>query len=108
MKFIADLHVHSHFSRATAKNLDIENLYIAAQLKGITVMGTGDFTHPAWFDEISSKLTPTGDGLFKLKSDIATDCDKKVPPACRRKVRFALSSEISNIYKKKRKNPQKS
>ena len=46
MKFIADLHVHSKYSRATAKNLDLENLYIAAQLKGVSVVGTGDFTYP--------------------------------------------------------------
>ncbi|MBW1834196.1 MAG: hypothetical protein JRI62_05255 [Deltaproteobacteria bacterium] len=44
MKFITDLHVHSKFSRATSKNMDLENIYISAQLKGITVVGTGDFT----------------------------------------------------------------
>ena len=52
MEFIADLHIHSRFSRATAKNLDIENLHIAAQIKGISVIGTGDFTHPGWVEEI--------------------------------------------------------
>ena len=56
MKFIADLHGHSKFSRATAKNLDLENLWMAAQLKGITVVGTGDFTHPGWFSEIRQKV----------------------------------------------------
>ena len=45
MKFIADLHVHSKFSRATAKNLDLENLYIAARIKGVSVVGTGDITN---------------------------------------------------------------
>jgi PHP family Zn ribbon phosphoesterase len=55
MKFIADLHVHSRHSRATAKNLDLENLYIAGQLKGITVLGTGDVTHPVWFSMLGSK-----------------------------------------------------
>ena len=100
MKFIADLHVHSKFSRATAKNLDFENLYIAAQLKGITVVATGDFTHPGWFAEIKEKLLPAEQGLFKLKKDIARECDKKVPLSCRKKVRFILVSEISNIYKK--------
>jgi len=64
MKFIADLHVHSKFSRATAKNLDLENLYIAAQLKGISVVGTGDFTYPQWFSEICEKLEPAEEGLF--------------------------------------------
>jgi ATP-dependent DNA helicase UvrD/PcrA len=100
MKFIADLHIHSKFSIATAKNLDFENLYIAAQLKGITVIGTGDFTHPGWFAEIKEKLTPAEPGLFKLKDNIAKICDKEVPVLCRSKVRFLLSCEISNIYKK--------
>jgi len=103
MKFIADLHVHSRFSRATAKNLDLENMYIAAQLKGITVVGTGDFTHPGWFLEIKDKLIPAEEGLFKLKDKIAEKCDKEVPISCRGKVRFILVSEISNIYKKNHK-----
>ena len=100
MKFIADLHIHSKFSIATAKNLDLENLYIAAQLKGITVIGTGDFTHPGWFAEIKKKLVPAEPGLFKLKDKIAKICDKEVPILCRSKVRFIISCEISNIYKK--------
>ncbi len=100
MKFIADFHVHSRFSRATAKNLDFENLYIAARLKGITVVGTGDFTHPGWFAEIKEKLVPAEPGLFKLRDDISKICDQQVPPSCRGKVRFLLVSEISNIYKK--------
>ena len=102
-KFIADFHVHSKFSRATAKNLDLENLYIAAQLKGITVVATGDFTHPGWFAEIKEKLEPAEEGLFKLKRKIARECDKKVPLSCRGKIRFILVSEISNIYKKNNK-----
>ncbi|MCP4021418.1 MAG: DNA helicase UvrD, partial [Desulfobacteraceae bacterium] len=56
MKFIADLHIHSKYSRATAKNLDLENLYYAAQIKGVSLVGTGDFTYPAWIEEIESKL----------------------------------------------------
>ncbi len=108
MKFIADLHVHSKFSRATAKNLDLENLYIAAQLKGITVVGTGDFTYPAWSSEIHEKLEPAEEGLFKLKDELAKACDEQVPTACRGLVRFVLSTEISNIYKKKTQNPKKS
>ncbi|MGD2185848.1 MAG: UvrD-helicase domain-containing protein [Desulfobacterales bacterium] len=100
MKFIADLHVHSKFSRATAKNLDLENLYVAAQLKGITVVGTGDFTYPAWFDEISEKLVAAEPGLFKLRDELARQCDSQVPSSCRRPVRFILATEISNIYKK--------
>ncbi len=100
MKFIADFHVHSKFSRATAKNLDLENLYIAAQIKGLTVVGTGDFTYPEWFCEIGDKLQPAEPGLFKLKDEYARICDKQVPPSCRARVRFILSTEISNIYKK--------
>ena len=103
MRFIADFHVHSYFSRSTAKNLDLENLYIAAQLKGITVIGTGDFTHPGWFAEIKEKLIPAEPGLFKLKEKIANVCDQRVPLSCRGKVRFILVSEISNIYKKNKK-----
>ena len=71
MKFIVDFHIHSRFSRATAKTLDFENLYMAAQIKGITVVGTGDFTHPAWFDEIKNKLAPAEEGLFTLKESIS-------------------------------------
>ena len=67
MKFVADFHVHSKYSRATAKNLDLENLYIAGQLKGISVVGTGDFTHPEWFDELKSKLEPEGNGLRRRR-----------------------------------------
>jgi uncharacterized protein (TIGR00375 family) len=100
MEFIADLHVHSKYSRATAKNLDLENLYIAAQLKGVTVVGTGDFTYPAWFSEICEKLEPAEPGLFKLKKELAEDCDQLIPRSCRNTVRFILSTEISNIYKK--------
>jgi ATP-dependent DNA helicase UvrD/PcrA len=103
MKFIADLHVHSRFSRATAKNLDLENLYVAAQLKGITVIGTGDFTHPGWLAEIKEKLVPAESGMFKLKKEFSRQCDQKVPRLCRRDVRFMLVSEISNIYKKNKK-----
>ena len=100
MNFIGDLHVHSKFSRATAKNLDLENLYVFSQLKGITVVGTGDCTHPAWFSEISEKLIPAEPGLFRLRKDIEQACDRKVPDTCRGPVRFILQSEISNIYKK--------
>jgi DNA helicase-2/ATP-dependent DNA helicase PcrA len=103
MEFIADLHVHSKYSRATAKNLDLENLYIAAQLKGVTVVGTGDFTYPAWFSEICEKLEPAEPGLFKLKKDYAKYCDQDIPRSCRNKVRFILTTEISNIYKKNNK-----
>ncbi len=100
MEFIADLHIHSKYSRATARNLDFENLYYTAQIKGITLIGTGDFTYPAWISEIESKLEETEPGLFSLKKEIAEDIDKTIPENCRNPVRFILQSEISNIYKK--------
>lgn len=100
MRFVADFHVHSKYSRATAKNLDLENLWVAAQKKGITVVGTGDFTHPAWFAEIREKLVGAEAGMFRLKPEIVRKWDRHVPRSCRRPVRFVLTAEISNIYKK--------
>jgi len=82
MRFIADLHIHSKYSRATSKSLDFKNLDKFAQIKGIQVLGTGDFTHPDWIKEIG-KLEPAESGLFRLNN-----------------TRFLLSSEISCIYKK--------
>jgi len=74
------------------------NIYIASQLKDITVVGTGDFTHPGWFAEIKEKFIPAEPGLFKLKKNTVKMCDRRVPLLCRGKVRFILVSEISNIY----------
>lgn len=100
MKFIADLHIHSKYSRATAKNLDFESLYYTAQIKGVNLIGTGDFTHPAWIEEIITRLEPSDPGLFSLKKNIADKIDKQIPETCRGPVRFILQAEISNIYKK--------
>jgi uncharacterized protein (TIGR00375 family) len=100
MKIIADLHVHSKFSRATARDLDLENLYNAARIKGIQLVATGDFSHPAWFSEIESKLEPAEPGLLRMRSDVEKKLDERVPPICRGTVRFVLVTEISNIYKK--------
>jgi len=100
MKFIADLHIHSRYSISTAKNLDLENIYMAARIKGITVVATGDCTHPAWLAEIKAKLIPAEEGLFQLKDEIASECDKLIPSSCCGQVRFILESEISSIYKK--------
>jgi uncharacterized protein (TIGR00375 family) len=98
MRFVADLHLHSHFSRATSKQLDLEHLNKWAQLKGVTVAGTGDFTHPGWLDEVEKKLAPAEDGLFRLKDEFARTTQAEVPKACRGEVRFMLTAEISNIY----------
>jgi DNA helicase II / ATP-dependent DNA helicase PcrA len=100
MAFFADLHIHSRYSRATARNLDFENIYHAARIKGITVVGTGDFTHPAWVDEMATRLEPAESGLFSLKKEPAAKMDAAVPTSCRHPVRFMLQAEISTIYKK--------
>jgi DNA helicase II / ATP-dependent DNA helicase PcrA len=67
MKFVADLHLHSHFSRATSKDLNFEHLSKWAQLKGVHVVGTGDIAHPGWLQEMKQKLEPAEEGLFRLK-----------------------------------------
>jgi len=85
MRFFADLHVHSRFSRATSKELTINALGKGAVLKGLTVIGTGDFTHPSWLSEIEQDLVEAEPGLFSLKHDPG--------------VRFILTTEISTIYK---------
>ena len=70
MRFIADLHIHSRYSRATSADMSPETIWKWAQLKGITVIGTGDFTHPKWFKELHEKLEPAGNGLFALKKNL--------------------------------------
>lgn len=88
MKFIADFHLHSKYSRATSKEMNLESLDKWAKIKGLKVLGTGDFTHPEWFKNLKEKLTPAEPGLFKIKKgDEAT--------------RFILTAEISCIYSKK-------
>ncbi|KAA3620449.1 MAG: DNA helicase [Calditrichaeota bacterium] len=100
MKIIADLHVHSYYSRATSKNLNLEHMAKWAQLKGIHIVGTGDFVHPGWLKELQEKLEPAEDGLFKLKDEFLQSTQSEVPAACAAPVRFMLSVEISNIYKR--------
>ena len=90
MKFVADFHIHSKYSRATSPRMDLEHLNEVAKIKGIKVLGTGDFTHPEWFQNLKEKLEPAEPGLFKLKSETSLD-----------KTRFILTSEISCIYSKK-------
>ncbi|MBN1217572.1 MAG: UvrD-helicase domain-containing protein [Anaerolineae bacterium] len=100
MKFVADVHLHSHYSRATSKDLDFEHLSQWAQLKGVQVVGTGDISHPGWLQEMKDKLEPAEEGLFRLKDDPAQAVKNKVPPSCQAPVRFILAGEISSIYKK--------
>ncbi|MCF8120090.1 MAG: UvrD-helicase domain-containing protein [Deltaproteobacteria bacterium] len=100
MKFIADFHIHSKFSRATSRSLDPEHLALWAQKKGIAVLGTGDFTHPGWISELQEKLEPGPNGLYRLKPSLQAEVHKEVAPSCQDPVRFVLTGEISCIYKK--------
>jgi len=100
VKFYADLHIHSHFSRATSKNLNLEELSYWAQLKGIQVISTGDCIHPGWLKELEKKLEPAEEGFFKLKNEYDTLSQTQLPSALRRDIRFVLTTEISNIYKR--------
>jgi uncharacterized protein (TIGR00375 family) len=85
MRFIADFHLHSKFSRATSKEMEVETLARWGKRKGISLLGTGDFTHPTYFAELRSKLIPLGSGLFELKKG-------------EKGVKFILTTEVSNIY----------
>jgi len=84
MKFIADFHIHSKYSRATSRDMDLAHIAEWAKLKGITLMGTGDFTHHLWLEELKNNLEDLGNGLFKYQD-----------------IYFILTGEISNIYSKK-------
>jgi len=88
MKLIADFHIHSRFSRATAHDITVENLNLWMKKKGINVLGTGDFTHPQWLKELKENLDPAEPGLYRYKKD---DDLKRI-------TRFILSTEISCIY----------
>ncbi|MCK4911217.1 MAG: DNA helicase UvrD [Thermodesulfovibrionales bacterium] len=97
MSFIADLHVHSGYSRATSKAMCPSGLWRWCQMKGIRVVGTGDFTHPEYFRELKDSLEPAEDGLFRLKKKHR---EGDVPASCFSEVSFILQAEISSIYKK--------
>lgn len=84
MQFVADFHIHSKYSSATSKDMDIKHLAEWAKLKGITLMGTGDFTHHLWLEELKHNLEDLGNGLFKYEG-----------------IYFILTTEISSIYSKK-------
>ncbi|MBO0809762.1 MAG: AAA family ATPase, partial [Actinobacteria bacterium] len=97
--FHADLHLHSRFSRACSKDCDLANLAWWALRKGVTVVGTGDFTHPAWAAELAESLVPAEPGLLRLRPEIEERVLRASAPGCRREVRFLLSAEISTIYR---------
>ncbi len=84
MEFVADFHIHSKYSRATSRDMDTKHLAEWAKLKGITLMGTGDFTHHLWLEELKNNFEDLGNGLFKYND-----------------VYFILTAEISSIYSKK-------
>ncbi|SHK85778.1 UvrD-helicase domain-containing protein [Rhodothermus profundi] len=100
MPFLADLHVHSKYSRATSRDLDLEHLALWAYRKGIAVVATGDFTHPAWMAEIREKLVPAEPGLFRLRDDLDREARRQAGVPVTFPVRFMLEVEISTIYKK--------
>ena len=98
--FYADLHLHSKYSRATSRDLDLEHLFLWARKKGIQVLGTGDFTHPAWRAELKEKLIPAEPGLFKLREEIQNSLERQYPMPPGKSTRFLLEVEVSTIYKK--------
>ena len=94
---IADLHIHSKYSRATSRDSVPEMLELWARRKGIHLLGSGDFTHPAWREELREKLVPAEEGLYRLRNDLRQPdriAGEQIQP------RFVLSGEISSIYKK--------
>ncbi len=97
MRFFADLHIHSRFSRATSRDVCLESLWKWAQIKGISVLGTGDFTHPEWFHELKEKLDVCGNNLLKLKDKYKII---SLPDICTAEVCFMLTTEVSCIYAK--------
>lgn len=97
MKGIADLHIHSRYSRATSKQGTPEYLDLWARKKGISILGTGDFTHPQWREELKEKLIPAEDGLYCLKKEAVLEESGEYKNSS---PRFVVSGEISSIYKK--------
>lgn len=94
---IADLHIHSRFSMATSKEGTPENLDFWARKKGISLIGTGDFTHPVWREELKERLVSEGNGLYRLRDEYVKEESRKFPGEG---TRFVVSGEISSIYKK--------
>ena len=97
MKMIADLHIHSRFSMATSKEGTPENLDFWARKKGISLIGTGDFTHPVWREELKERLVSEGNGLYRLRDAYVKEESRKFPGEV---TRLVVSGEISSIYKK--------
>lgn len=100
MKFIADFHLHSKYSRATSKDMELEELDKWAKIKGIKILGTGDFTHPEWFKSLKEKLERAEPGLYKLRKRKGLK-DNNDLIFVENETRFILTSEISCVYSKK-------
>ncbi len=79
--FIADFHIHSKYSRATSRDMDLEHLAQSAKEKGISLLGTGDFTHPVWFAELKKKIQPDEPGIYIYAG-----------------LKFILTTEVCNIF----------
>jgi len=102
MKFIADLHLHSKFSRATSRDMTFDMMAWWAKVKGITLLATADFTHPEWFFLTKQKLEPADNGLFHLKNPQTPENEYlRAIALSPHDVSFVLSTEISFIYSKK-------
>ena len=96
--FIADLHIHSAYSRATSKSSEPVSLDRVARQKGLQLIGTGDFTHPAYRSELKEKLLPAEEGLYRLKPELVQPLTGALSQA--EAVRFIITGEISCIYKR--------
>ena len=95
--YISDLHIHSRFSRATSRELTPGSLDLWARKKGIHILGTGDFTHPAWRAELKEQLAPAEPGLYLVKKEVRIEAGVRAASAS---PRFVITGEISSIYKK--------
>ena len=100
-EWFADLHIHSRYSLACSRDLTVATLTAGAMTKGITLLGTGDFTHPAWFEHLRADLVPAEEGLYRPGPELEAQIRQTVPPSvATRDVRFMFSVEISTIYKR--------
>jgi len=97
LTLIADLHIHSKYSRATSKDCIPEQLDLWARRKGIELLGTGDFTHALWREELREKLLPAEEGLYALRPEYRVH---DIPAPDEPAPRFVVTGEISSIYKK--------
>jgi DNA helicase II / ATP-dependent DNA helicase PcrA len=100
MSFYADLHLHSRYARATSRNADLAELARWARRKGVTVLGTGDFTHPAWFQELERGLEPAEPGLFRLRDELDRAVLERLPRSCHGPLRFLLAVEVSTAFRR--------